>query len=491
MAYNSSRRSNINVGEHHQGLWSSTDISDEEENEFLLGYSNRTYGAPTVRFMGPGDVDPDTDGIVESEAGAKMETEIETEIKPIETIDMMTGYKCDASDNDIESILSFCNQLGEEDAIAANNFAIRNFSEEDQKHMAELKTKDTDLKTIIGKMEDNVATDTETVMNLNDDLQSVSSFGSYTPTVTKSAKYDDKMDNISGKTFFKLTTHREDIQNLSLNTVGEGDPGQVSSRTFDLSNRGTHSVHDTYSVSTCSWTDMYGVALQPSDSRSNIVPSLSLASVTSETSTFFKTLEENRERRGQAAYEEWKARKEEQKQQKRLAAKMELEKRKAESAVRQQLSQERFQEWCLHKDVKQQKQQKQLNKKSTITNTSNQQSTSNSGSGFVTPSGYSGKLEPEVARKRLKDWERVKTEQQQRERERIRKEEENKQKMECERKTRSQGAWKNWIKQADKRAKPVPLNQGFDTLRGTIANIYINPVQWVSNVEPQESGRSR
>lgn len=124
-------------------------------------------------------------------------------------------------------------------------------------------------------------------------------------------------------------------------------------------------------------------------------------------------------------------------------------------------------------------------------NSSGSTSSSGSVSAPVTGPLAARKAASEATRKRLKEWQLTKTEQQQRERERKRRLEENKQKLEEERKQRSQGAWKNWMKQVDKRAKPVPLNQGFDTLRGTISNIYINPVQWVSNIDPKDSGRSR
>jgi len=100
-------------------------------------------------------------------------------------------------------------------------------------------------------------------------------------------------------------------------------------------------------------------------------------------------------------------------------------------------------------------------------------------------------VSPENTKNRLQKWEQAKREQQQQEKQRLIRLQCNKQKLEEERRQRRQGAWQNWMKQVDKRAKPVPLNQGFDTLRGTISNIYINPVQWVSNIDPQDSGRSR
>ncbi|KAH8352845.1 hypothetical protein KR084_006759 [Drosophila pseudotakahashii] len=505
---------------------SSSDISDED-SESVLGYTNRTYGAPTVRFVGQGDGEADIDG--ELEPQSKGTTEEHSEDADIQFEDSLED-PTDVSDSETDSILSFCNQLEEEEAIDALRSRMMNFTDEDPEESGDVAAEDVDQKSM-GKGDDAAVTDTETVMNFDQDVMSLSSFDSCTPTVTQRAEEMDNLDNLSCRTFFKQdmldnvstkTFFKQDkLDGLSGRTFHkqsaskdkrrrspadlESDQGHMSSRTYDLSNggsnRGSNRLHDGSSMSTCSWSEMYGGAVQPSDGRSAIVPSLSLASATSDTSTYFKNLEESKERHGQAAYEDWKARKAAQKQKSLLAAKQEREKREAEVALRQKLSQERFQEWCRRKELQQQQQQKQqLIRKKTATssqsssgNSSASSCISGSGSAFGSGShvGPVKKVPPEVTKKRVQEWERIKAKQQHCERERLRRLQDNKQKLEKDRKQRSEGAWKNWMKQVDKRAKPVPLNQGFDTLRGTISNIYINPVQWVSNIDPQEAGRSR
>ncbi|XP_017012679.2 serine/threonine-protein kinase dst2 [Drosophila takahashii] len=493
-----------------------SDVSDED-SESVLGYTNRTYGAPTVRFVGQGDGETEIDGEVEPEPKEATEDSLED--------------PADVSGSETDSILSFCNQLEEEEAIDALRSRMMNFTDEDPEESGDVPAEDVDQKSM-DKGDDAAVTDTETVMNFDQDVMSLSSFDSCTPTVTQRGEEMENLDNVSGRTFFKQDTldnvstktffkqdkldglsgrtyHKQSaLKDKRLPSPADLELDQLSSRTYNLSNagsnRGSNRLHDGSSMSTCSWSEMYGGALQPSDGRSNIVPSLSLASATSDTSTYFKNLEESKERHGQAAFEDWKARKAAQKQKSLLAAKQEREKREAEVALRQKLSQERFQEWCRRKELQQQKQQQQqqLNRKKT--STSSQSSSGNSSassyiSGFGSASGFGSgssvgpvkKVPPEVTKQRIQEWERVKRQQQQSERERLRRLQDNKQKLEEDRKQRSQGAWKNWMKQVDKRAKPVPLNQGFDTLRGTISNIYINPVQWVSNIDPQESGRSR
>ncbi|XP_016963184.1 probable serine/threonine-protein kinase yakA [Drosophila biarmipes] len=514
-----------------------SDISDED-SESVLGYTNRTYGAPTVRYVGQGEGETDIDG------GLGPETKEDHNGDAKLPFEDSVEDPADVSGSETDSILSFCQQLEEEEANDAMRSSMMNFTDEDAEDelVHDVDAENEEDQKSMGRGDDATVTDTETVMNFDQDVLSLSSFGSCTPTVTQRAEDLENLDSLSGRTFFKEDVMEDNISSktffkqdksdaLSGRTSFkqtafkdkrqrspvdlESDQGQLSSRTYNVSNRGStrgsnrgsdrgsHRLHDGSSLSTCSWSDMYGGALQPSDGRSNIVPSLSLASANSDTSTYFKSLEENRERQGQEAFESWKARKAAQKQKTLLAAKKEQEKREAEAALRQKLSQERFQEWCRRKEEQQQKQQKQqqqiLRKKTT---TSSQSSSGNSsassfisGYGSTSGSGSSAgpvkKLPPEVTTKRIKEWERIKMEQQQCERERLRRLQDNKQKLEEERRKRSQGAWKNWMKQVDKRAKPVPLNQGFDTLRGTISNIYINPHQWVSNIDPQDSGRSR
>ncbi|XP_017098835.2 inner centromere protein A [Drosophila bipectinata] len=589
MAFVARRRSDGKVVDRQAVSWKSTmpisDISDEDDTGSMLGYTNRTLGAPeTVRFVGDGG---DADEASEQESPKKAESD--SKVKSIKAKDMVTELKfqedCgDVSGSDVESIMSFCQQLDEEEASDMMYKLMGQQDEDnlgDQQDLEDLDDtdKESDIMTMMGKPEDIAEiTDTETMMNANDDSMSLSSFDSYAPTVTGSIGGDDNLDNLSGRTYFTPSireetttlggddnldnlsgrtyftpsiceetrtlggddnldnisgrtyftpsireetrtlggddnldnlsgstffkpTIREETKSISqLDAISEASQGQISSRTFSMSTRGSHRILDDSSVSTCSWTDMYGEALQPSDNRSNVVPSLSLASASSDTSTFYKNLEEVKERHGQAAYEDWKARKEAQKQQKILAAKREREKREAETALRQKLAQERFQEWCRRKEQQQQKEQKAPARKlapnsanlsqSSSGNSSATSSISGKGLGSLKLAGPARQVAPEVTKSRLKEWERLKLEQQQRERERLRKKQEFKKKQEDERKMRSQGAWNNWMKQVDRRAKPVPLNQGFDTLRGTISNIYINPVQWVSNIDTPKTGRS-
>uniref|UniRef100_A0A8W7P5K3 Coiled-coil domain-containing protein n=1 Tax=Anopheles coluzzii TaxID=1518534 RepID=A0A8W7P5K3_ANOCL len=56
-------------------------------------------------------------------------------------------------------------------------------------------------------------------------------------------------------------------------------------------------------------------------------------------------------------------------------------------------------------------------------------------------------------------------------------------KIQDEKKKISGEIYQEWLKSAKHKPKPVPLNQGPHTLRGTVSQIFINPQPWKSNVE--------
>ncbi|XP_053676267.1 coiled-coil domain-containing protein 34-like [Anopheles nili] len=47
-----------------------------------------------------------------------------------------------------------------------------------------------------------------------------------------------------------------------------------------------------------------------------------------------------------------------------------------------------------------------------------------------------------------------------------------------EKKKLSQEVYRRWLKTAHNKPKPVPLNQGLNSLRGTVSKIFINPEPW-------------
>uniref|UniRef100_A0A182JW98 Coiled-coil domain-containing protein n=1 Tax=Anopheles christyi TaxID=43041 RepID=A0A182JW98_9DIPT len=57
------------------------------------------------------------------------------------------------------------------------------------------------------------------------------------------------------------------------------------------------------------------------------------------------------------------------------------------------------------------------------------------------------------------------------------------QKIQNEKKKISEEIYQEWLKTSKNKPKPVPLNQGPHTLRGTVSKIFINPEPWKNNCE--------
>lgn len=88
------------------------------------------------------------------------------------------------------------------------------------------------------------------------------------------------------------------------------------------------------------------------------------------------------------------------------------------------------------------------------------------------------KLTTEEARARLEEWERTKRLEEKRRRMLRSEEQQRRCELEEQRRQMAIEAWNKWIADADKKPKPVPLNRGIFTLRGTVSDIFINPNEW-------------
>ncbi|KAM7350810.1 uncharacterized protein ACRADG_009254 [Cochliomyia hominivorax] len=94
----------------------------------------------------------------------------------------------------------------------------------------------------------------------------------------------------------------------------------------------------------------------------------------------------------------------------------------------------------------------------------------------------SQQLSSEEAQFRLEEWNRSKRLEEERRRMLKRQEEERRRELEQQRRQLAVEAWEKWIANADKKPKPVPLNRGIFTLRGTVSDIFVNPNEWKSVV---------
>ncbi|KAH8263073.1 hypothetical protein KR044_004091 [Drosophila immigrans] len=491
-----------------------SDVSDDETDSGTVhGYSSRSYVSPTVRYVASKEEDDDVGSsyAYDGAEGRGLQRDLESVSHYGESYE--TGEESgndqgaggDYLSNDDESKSNISEQDADEKAryVAGGGDADRELgdslslvSNDEATVCSPVLQHDDSLSMFSANVD--AATVCHSDVNVHDGLSmcSVDVATVCQPRVETNLQPDDtrSLDSMSSATVYRSAVKPGDDA-MSTNTFD--CQSQLTSRTYNVKST-TVRRDDCSSASTCSWTDMYGGALKQSESRSNIVPSLSLnlsTTSSSGSSTYFRTFDEKKERHGQAAYQEWVKRKERQKQQKQVAAKEQREKRDAELAMRQRLAKERYQQWCRQKEQQQlqlQQQQKKpvlssIKSASSSTGYSSQSSSSGSGGLSLNRSKLQRKETNEAIKKRLEDWERVKKQQQLRDRERQRLQQQSKEQVEQQRRQRSEGAWQNWMKSVNKRAKPVPLNQGFDTLRGTISNIYVNPNQWVSNIDPHDS----
>ncbi|KAH8403011.1 hypothetical protein KR222_003105 [Zaprionus bogoriensis] len=503
-----------------------SDQSDEDNDlGSMHGYSNRSYTSPTVRYVAnKGDEEEEEEQEGEEEEDSELDScykyknTVNSGLEDLDDPEDATDKYSDQDEEELEEQESVQCALPKQQQEQERDYGSVDTMSMNSVDGATICSPNVEQKLLQDDGMSLASLDVETVCQLGvqEDMQSMMSLDVATvcqpvqsedslsrcsndvstvcrPVAGGESKMDNCDDTLSLDSNYGVSVMRPDKQGIMLDNLDS-----ISSNTFDCQSQVTSRTYnvksstvrrdDCSSASTCSWTDMYGGALKQSESRSNIVPSLSLnlsTTSSSGSSTYFRTFDDKKERQGQAAYQEWMKRKERQQQQKQQAAKEEREKRDAETAMRQRLAKERYQEWCRQKELQQ---QKKLTLKSSVSSAScNSHSSVSSIKTNASHKRLVRKESSDAAKKRREEWERIKLVQQQRDRERQRVLQITQQQMEKQRREKSEGAWKNWMKSVGKRAKPVPLNQGFDTLRGTIANIYVNPNRWVSNIDPNDS----
>ncbi|XP_034138589.1 uncharacterized protein LOC117590229 [Drosophila guanche] len=253
------------------------------------------------------------------------------------------------------------------------------------------------------------------------------------------------------------------------------------------------------SQSMFSWTHAYADVLEPSKGGCRFLPSLNLDSCRLQTVRLPSTKPESakpetakpesaktivsassksseqKEHERKLRYEEWMQRKNEKKKEDLLAKKRETERLERLHKERMQKSEQKVREWNLKKA---QLLQEQRNKKPlTIPKKSSTTSV---------PTNVSRPREtPEERRQRLQVFERSIAAREQR---LAREQEEHEQRV-LARRQLADGAFSRWMENVHTRPKPVPFNQGIDSLRGTASKIYINPNEWDSSIDLPSDAR--
>lgn len=107
-------------------------------------------------------------------------------------------------------------------------------------------------------------------------------------------------------------------------------------------------------------------------------------------------------------------------------------------------------------------------------------------SGVISEGQRRPQISDEETRARLEEWEHRKRLEIERRRMLKQQEEERRRELEEQRRHMAEEAWEKWIADAAKKPKPVPLNRGIFTLRGTISDIFVNPNEWKSITPAKE-----
>ncbi|XP_017844413.1 coiled-coil domain-containing protein 34 [Drosophila busckii] len=212
-------------------------------------------------------------------------------------------------------------------------------------------------------------------------------------------------------------------------------------------------------TSMCSWEEQeYEEPQQPYDTQSYEVPELELGSVNNSLHAEPQSVQLKLLRQSNEAYDNWLSAKKRQCQYKQQAARSKRQQQQQQEALRQQLNEQRVREWCERKS---------------------QQYANAVSKQHQTDAKINASQLSEQSLRQLRDWELKKIDQIERQRQREQREARRKQQAQMQRKQQAELAWQHWIKGVAQRPKPVPLNQGMATLRGTVSQIYVNPAQWV------------
>lgn len=153
------------------------------------------------------------------------------------------------------------------------------------------------------------------------------------------------------------------------------------------------------------------------------------------------------------------------------------------------MAEEKFQKWLekktrLQKQQQQQQQQQRLmngvqsNQAIRTTNSEMMASNVSSTASAIIEKPLKPQLSESEVQARIAEWEQSKQVELERRRELKRHEEQRRQQLLEQRRQLAAEAWNKWIADAAKKPKPVPLNRGFFTLRGTVSDIFVNPNEW-------------
>ncbi|XP_016976446.1 coiled-coil domain-containing protein 34 [Drosophila rhopaloa] len=292
----------------------------------------------------------------------------------------------------------------------------------------------------------------------------------------------------------KTRLRRSSSPSDSPNSISSPDslPQNSTSRTYsikdDTANPSPHSAGN--------WSVLYD-GLGRSGSRSNLVPSLCLSSQKSSFNYLrhVEGIKVNRE--PQAAYENWYSAKQRQRLERQQLLKQERDCKQQMVEERQQLARMCYDQWLKdkarraaslqlesHLQAAAMKASLALGRSPLLTPSPSPSSSLGSGSSSSAASRPTRNASKDEIRQVVEEWWLKKQQQHQAQRQQKRRAMLSRALDEERRRQLAQVAWKKWMSNVDAKPKPVPLNQGMDSLRGTISQLYVNPTPWLGPIKP-------
>ncbi|KAH8356818.1 hypothetical protein KR200_006223 [Drosophila serrata] len=245
------------------------------------------------------------------------------------------------------------------------------------------------------------------------------------------------------------------------------------------------------------WSLMYGEI-----KKNHGVPSLILESGPSSVD-YMRNIDSMKDyRKPDAAYENWYSAKRRQRLEKQKVQQQERDYEQERAKQRKEMAEMCYDQWLKAKDRQAAAQRMEhhmqaaafkasqsIAKNSTLTPASASGSSTSAVPGSIPsalPNKTSRNASQDEIRQVVEEWWLKKKQQHQTKREEKIRALVSKAQEQERRKELAELAWQRWMSNVDEKPKPVPLNQGMDSLRGSISPMYINPRSWVDATKPSQ-----
>ncbi|EDW03063.1 GH10700 [Drosophila grimshawi] len=286
----------------------------------------------------------------------------------------------------------------------------------------------------------------------------------------------DSLEFLSGQRW-EPPSNLQAISKLFYKNQDESPNSSSSPLSLPTAGGNIYSSNNGRTKSLYSFKEMYG-SLKRTDTETTVLPSLELRSRCS-TLDYMRDLKGLKlDREPQVAYNTWYAAKQRQRKQLLQSQKTLFENEQQKKEQRKLQSKLCYEKWL--RDKSRLASERRL--ENHMQHAALKAATSVAGGSPSNNKPVRSVTQSEIIHV-VQSWWMKKQQQQQRQREEKQYHLLKKRRDEQLRKQLAENAWQKWMSNVYDKPKPVPMNQGIDSLRGTVSQIYINPMSW----EPLEN----